>query len=232
MALIAVSGVDGSGKSTQIELLAQSLSHRSLPTTVRWFRPGYSPQALWLKKKLAIPTAAGRAGSATSELAERRDSAMGRPAVRFAWILFAVADTIFETALVARYLGLRGTVVYDRWVFDATLDLKNNFPEFRRTTAVAAAIYAALAKKPDCALCLTVSSEVAAKRLADKDEPFPDSVSVAESRRHAYQLYLDSNPDQEIDTDPSIEEVHLSVIERVNQRAGLGLQSAWGNCVC
>lgn len=194
MTLIAVSGVDGSGKSTQIELLAESLRRQGSTVVVRWFRPGYSPQAERLKRWLRLPSARSEDGRAAGDEAARRDSAMRRPLIRLAWLLFAGLDAVVEVGLVARVLRRRGTVIYDRWALDARLDLRINFADWPRIVSGIERAVDVLACAPDSALLLIVPKETANQRLAGKDEPFPDSPDVARRRRSGYEAFAARYP--------------------------------------
>ena len=52
--LVVFSGIDGAGKSTQIELLKSWFLNRKIKVKVLWARGGYTPGMTYLKKSLRM----------------------------------------------------------------------------------------------------------------------------------------------------------------------------------
>ena len=48
--IVAISGLDGAGKSTQIDLLSKSLSAKGVRVRFLWARGGYTPGFEFIKK--------------------------------------------------------------------------------------------------------------------------------------------------------------------------------------
>src|SRR5437867_8134663 len=92
--LLTFSGLDGAGKSTQIELLRGRLRARGLETTVVWVRGGYTP--FFTRLKSLARRAAGRR-LPPSGPGERRSEALGRPWVRRAWLAAALLDLAWRS---------------------------------------------------------------------------------------------------------------------------------------
>ncbi len=214
MTLIAISGFDGSGKSTQIELLRESLAKDGGRVEVRWFRPGYSETAKRLKEALGLAQSSQRSGSGGGV---QRDRAMGRRFVRTAWLIFAAIDAIVEFGVVARLRRARGALIYDRWVFDAVTDLRLNFPQEAQFVAVIARALHVAAAKPDISLVLMVSPEVAAERLSLKDDPHPEAPHTVPRRRAEYLKEAEQRPRDVVDGDRSIEAVQAEIRDRVSR---------------
>ena len=52
--IIALSGMDGSGKSTQVSILQEFFSSNGKASIILWTRGGYTPGFLWLKSLLRV----------------------------------------------------------------------------------------------------------------------------------------------------------------------------------
>src|SRR5437870_7216172 len=119
--LIAFSGLDGAGKSTQIELLRERLCARGLDTTVVWVRGGYTPIFSRLKR---LARRAGGRHVPPPGPGERRSEALGRPWLRRAWLVAALLDLAWLLAVRVRVLRGRGRIVLcDRYLVDTLIDL-------------------------------------------------------------------------------------------------------------
>lgn len=183
--LVAVSGVDCAGKSTQLALLEQALLARGERVRRVWFRPGYSREADALRAAVrrVRPGALPRAEVAV----EARARAFARRDVRGAWVLAAAADVLLQCAVKARWALARGeTLLCDRWLEDARIDLELRFPD----EVGAGTLDAVWARcpAPDVALLLMVDPEEIARRAALKAEPFADP---PELRARRYQRYAE-----------------------------------------
>ena len=126
-AIVVFSGMDGAGKSTQIELLRSHLNANDQDPVVLWSRGGYTPGMNWLKSLL-------RKGPSKSALpdagpSQARTQAFKRPLVRKVWLSLAIMDLLLLYGVWLRWKKIRGQVVIcDRFLDDTALDLKLNFP--------------------------------------------------------------------------------------------------------
>src|SRR5437879_6321361 len=124
--LIAFSGLDGAGKSTQIELLCARLRAGGLEPTVVWVRGGYTP--IFERVKSVVRRAGGRHVPPPGRGA-RRSEALGRGWLRRLWLVAALLDLGWLLAVHVRLLRRRGRVVLcDRYLGDSLIDFRLNFP--------------------------------------------------------------------------------------------------------
>jgi thymidylate kinase len=211
--LIAFSGVDCAGKTTQIELLVRALERRSERPRVLWFRPGYSRELDALRALIrrlrpgALPTVAQP---------EQRQQAFARPAVQKTWLAMAGADIVLQLALKVRALVLTGhSVVCDRYLPDALLDLELRFPELvaRHRRALEAAVQ--VCPVPDRWFLLNLPKDEMLRRMELKREPFPDAPEVRDARFAAYQTMTRRSDVIVVDAAQSIDSVHRAVIEQI-----------------
>ena len=222
--IIALSGVDGSGKSTQIELLEQALSEAGHKTEVIWFRAGYSEIMTWLRA-MVRHTKPDLLPRATGDEARARKKVFARPSVRAAWMAMAVSDVLLNLAGRIRADEARGRVVIcDRYLFDSMLDLELRFDEFAKVRPWVEWLLRRLVPRPDVSILLVVPREVMHDRLEKKDEPFPDPPELRDTRYDRYQAWARSGEVVVVDGAKSIAEVHERVVGIVGHAMGKPLR--------
>jgi thymidylate kinase len=223
--LIALSGLDGTGKSTQVNRLRDQLVKAGYPVETFWYRPGYSGFANRARARLRriAPGALPR----TEDAREVREAVFRRRTVQIAWSTFALFDMFLAYAVGVRWRQRGGTVVIaDRWTNDAVVDLELRFSDLRvRSWRLTKAIVACAAH-PDAHIFLTGEEHRLLERLEEKDEPFPDPIDVRERRRHAYDAMQEARRDMFVvdATGGSVEDVHRVVVASV-AAAAKGLAS-------
>jgi len=209
--IIALSGVDCSGKTTQLKKLEEALKRPDVKVVRVWFRPGYSRgldvarrAVRWLRPE-ALPTASQW---------EARRAAFSRRWVATTWVLMALMDMVLHYGLWLRALRLAGyTVLADRGASDGYLDLQLRFPNLRVERWLSWRIAARLFAIPDHALVLNLSYEEMLKRMNLKKEPFPDPPDVRDARFMAYQRMAREEEMVAIDANESVEEVHRQIMQ-------------------
>jgi len=211
--LITMSGVDCSGKSTQIELLRAHLTGQGSSSHVIWHRPGYSPRMDAMRRAIrrlrpsSLPT---------SDDPRSRQEIFERARVRRAWVAMALADSYVEYVFHVRWLLARGlTVVCDRYLQDSMLDLELRFPELKVTSRRPARALHYLAPAPDAAFLLMLPWDEMTRRMEAKREPFPDPPSIRDQRFDAYQSMAERGGFHVIHAAAEPQEVHNEVVARL-----------------
>lgn len=185
--IVTISGIDCSGKSTQLECLQSRLAEHGVEATPFWFRPGYSDEldALRASVRKFRPQLLPRAEGTQAQARER---AFEKPHVRASWLIMAIADICLQYGLKLRAKRMAGkTVLCDRYLFDARLDLELRFPEMRLTIERTFRWVERFMPRPDHAFLLMLPYDEMNARMATKDEPFPDPESTRKAR---YDRYL------------------------------------------
>jgi thymidylate kinase len=160
--VLAVSGVDGAGKSTLTQLVGEALDRAGVPVTSVWVRPGMrlgwvEPLVVVAKRLLRQERAHGVAVVA-SPVANGLRSRRG--AVGWLWSMFVTLAYLVEVRREHR--RTHGVVLYDRHLLDAiaTLDFAYEGADLRLQRA----LIRRLLPRADVSCYLEVPAEVAVAR--------------------------------------------------------------------
>ena len=187
--LIIFSGLDGAGKSTQIEILMDYLNNRGRLPKFIWTRGGYTTLFISLKNLLRklmgerIPPP-GRN--------EKRERVMRSKKVQKFWLIIALLDLLRVYAFQIRFWLWSGKmVICDRYLIDTLIDFKINFKnqEVERWFLYKLLLWAS--PRPDVCFLMLIPVEEAIKRSGQKDEPFPDSPEILDKRLSMYKELSD-----------------------------------------
>lgn len=217
-ALFVFSGIDGGGKTTQIERVEAALQARGERTRRVWARGGYTPLFSALKAVMrrvrpgAIP-APGRS--------EKRSRLLRRGWRRTLWLGLALCDLALYYGFWIRWLKLRGfTVLSDRYVLDTELDFDLNFPDARVRQSWPWRCLLAVVPSPERSFMFLVSVEESQRRAALKNEPFPDSAAVLAERCRVYEAACQSGAYMRIDGLQSREVITQELLAQIDAVLG------------
>lgn len=207
--LVSLSGVDCAGKSTQIALLADALRQRGHRPEVFWYRPGYSRELDVLRAAIRrlrpklLPT---------SDQTEARQRTFSRPNVRRSWVAAAVADTLLQYGVKIRALRAGGrSVICDRYIHDALLDLELAFPDLAPENAIRSLFD--LCPQPDYSFLLMLPRETMYQRMEKKQEPFSEPIERRNRRYEAYATLARTGQLMVLDSTRPIEQVHHTILK-------------------
>ena len=196
--VVSLSGIDGSGKSTQAAALAEALRDAGVDAVVEWSRITYDPalRAIAAPVKRALGwVASRRAGLLRPETMPQRSpwdppateadvAARGLrdrlPAVDAGWILVvAVVHALGPRRTLRPHLRAGRSVVRDRYVLDATVQLEDVYGD-GRAAGLPGRVLRRLCPSPVVAFWLDADPEAA---YARKPEEYT-SAQLARHRAH------------------------------------------------
>ena len=210
--MIAFSGLDGAGKSTQISLLIDFYKIKKTKSLMLWSRGGYTPGMEFFKKTLrklnssSIPKERGES--------TKRDASFSNKYIRKTWLTLSILDLLFYYTIYIRIIEFFGIVVIcDRYLFDTLLDFKRNFPQENVQKWLIWRLLMNVSATPKKHFILTISVKESQYRSTLKNEPFPDSKETLKFRLDEYLKYGNNNKFVvEINCEKSIELIHQQII--------------------
>lgn len=179
--VVALSGLDGAGKSSQATALAASLEQLGRPATVAWTRVGWDNEldrfAVALRRWLDAPAQLARiraphTGSATASSAPAGQSPTSRLRRRSAlltevWIVVvALFNVRAQRRVVAPHVRQGKTVICDRYTLDSVVGLRAQYGEHLKLR-VARTLLRLLSPTPRAAFLLDVPAATAFARKGE-----------------------------------------------------------------
>lgn len=215
--MIAFSGLDGAGKSTQIDLVTNFYATKGKTSFVFWSRGGYTPGMLFLKS-FFIKKKANSASISQLEVSSRNKQ-FSKPIVRKVWLFLSIIDLIFFYSIYIRFKELSGVkIICDRYIYDSLIDFRLNFPQEKVDKWWIWKILYFFAAKPVKHIVLTVSVEESERRSKLKDEPFPDNKETLEKRLKDYLEFVAKNKYAiHIDGNDKIESIHNLILKELKE---------------
>ena len=230
--LICLSGIESSGKSTQLKRLMEYAHAQGLRPFYLWTRPGYTRNLEACKRFIRSLKSAGRSrgkdeasrsespGSPAPERKQRDyprrakgfDTALGRRV----WLALSLIDLIIVYGVQVRYWLWRGqTVVCDRYLWDGLVDFRNNFPDDAVESGILWRILLALTPRPDVAYFLLISVEESLQRSKLRERGFQDSEAVLQKRLEQYKLVAEQFQWPVLDGQRPVDELAVEIQSRV-----------------
>ena len=181
---IALSGIDGAGKSTQLSLLKERFEKSGGSVICLWTRGGNTPGSNAVKA--FIRRIAGKSLPPSGH-SSKRDEILQKGWIQRVWLVLAILDLIRIYGVLVRWWVFRKkSIICDRYLWDTFIDFQIMFPTIDIGNWFLWKILVWCTPVPDRAILLMIPLDLSEKRCLEKYEPFPDT---PERRRRRYELY-------------------------------------------
>jgi len=208
--MISFSGIDCSGKSTQIEKLCVFLDEKHIKYQVIWSRGGYTPGIEFLK---GLVRGKRKKNNALSE--ESRNSETPNGSTSKVLFVVGMIDLFLYYSVVLRIKQILGIyVICDRYLWDTFIDYKMKYKNVDFDKWLLWKMVEKFSLKPEKSFIFYISPEESARRSELKNEPFPESIEKRKERYDNYKELIDRNKwENVINTENDIEIIFNQIKE-------------------
>ena len=180
--IIALSGVDCSGKSTQITRLSALFGHDR--TKIVWGRYGYTPGVEALKKVYRLLR--GHNNKNLNWVSVNSQSHFSL--LKSIWRWISILDFLFYYSVLVRFADKHDkTIILDRFLVDFFVDYECYHN--KKVGLILERLSKILLCKPKFSFLLNVEIDTSLDRMIKKNDPFPESKERLEKRRRLYEKY-------------------------------------------
>jgi len=186
--IISFSGIDSSGKGTQINSLSTYLSELSINSKILWARPGYTPLFVFIKK-----TFFRKAKFSNSDLHVRKNKVLSSKLLSCLWLNVSLLDLLLYWGFYYRLAAINSVVIADRYILDAFVDLSFQFPDKDISNLFLFKVLRFIAPSPKCSFFLDLQPEVSIARQFTKNDKYPVDVKTLKTIYDLYFSELNNN---------------------------------------
>lgn len=183
------SGIDSSGKTTQIELLINYCKENNIEVYKRWSKGRATPGVLWLKKLFRKDKGMDR-----TEMLEYREENWKNPKKKFLLLVISILDLWWFWGIFYRIIDCKYEVfICDRYIWDTYIDFKTEFSEYDVDKWLIWKIAVLLAPKPKYSFMFFISAEESFRRDNAKGDPDRDELNRKKEKVARYMKLMDQN---------------------------------------
>lgn len=211
--MITFSGIDCSGKSTQIDILKNYYDGKGLKSKVIWNRGGYTSWVEAIKNLVRLDK-----NYTEKQKKEYRSSINSNPKKAKLLLFASILDLIRFYGIVFRIIELLGVkIICDRYIWDTYIDFKIKYPQYNFENWFSWRLLLRCMKKPDHSIIFVIPAEESMRRSELKFEPFPETYEERIIRIEYYIREITNGKwNHVIDGQQNIDDVTRQVLEKIN----------------
>lgn len=210
--MYSFSGIDSSGKTTQIEKLASYCIEKNINAKIIWGKGRGTPGVLWLKELLRRDKKMN-----AEEKNEYRKNVYRNKKKKLMLLIASILDLYWYFGIYYRLLNLKYQIlICDRYIWDTYIDFRTEFSEFNIDKWLIWKIAVFLAPVPKESFVFIISAEESYRRDTLKGDLDRDELAVKSKKVAEYMRLVNRKKwNKVIDGTKPIEEIFLIIKEEV-----------------
>lgn len=189
MKIISFSGIDGSGKGTQIELLEKYLKQKNISFKTIWARGSWTP-GIELVKMIVRQDK----DYTEEQKDEYRKEARTNPKKQRIILIISILDLLWYWGIYYRLVALSGKLlICDRYIWDTFIDFKVNFSNFNFDKWLLWKVLVKIIPTPYPSFVFMISADESVRRGMLKQEAHMESLEIKTSKAEEYIKLINDN---------------------------------------
>ncbi len=182
--IVSFSGIDSSGKSTQIQLLYDYCLRHNIKVKKIWGKARGTPGVLFLKELVRRDK-----GMPLDVKLKYREQIYSDSKKKKLLLFASLLDLCWYFGIYYRLLNLfNDVVICDRYVWDTYVEVKNEFRDIAIDSWLLWKLFVLVSPKPDISIMLVIPAEESIRRDLEKEDLTVDSL---EMKNNKIALYMD-----------------------------------------
>lgn len=184
--MISFSGIDGSGKGSQIEMVENYFKKNNISYAIRWARGSWTPGVELLKRIVRKDK-----GFSDEQKEIYRKEVRSNPKTSKLILIVSILDMTWYFGIWYRVLNLFSKeLICDRYIWDTYVDFKVNFSSFDFDKWFIWKFLVFISPKPDISILLVISADISVERGIKKNEYFMESIEIKKEKVDEYQKLI------------------------------------------